>query len=45
LFYTDNDSVQYTKESLKKELLRMIDDGEATAQEIQAWKKRKNLKF
>lgn len=45
LFFTDTDWTKYTKDTLKKEVIRMINDWEATVDEVRAWKTKNNIKF
>ena len=45
LFFTDKAWTKYTKDSLKKEVIRLIDSWEATVEQIQTWKQKNNIKF
>lgn len=43
VFYTDTDWIEYSQDSLKKELVRMVQSWEATAKELKEWKERNNI--
>ena len=43
VYYTDSDGVEYSKESLKKEILRKLQDEEITVEQLKGWKGRNNI--